>query len=68
MISSPTTRGHNSRRVQGGDLLPHKRDFGGNVKTESGHLFRMIFPGAGFQPEVRFENFRRTLRSNPCPA
>ena len=53
---------------QGGDLMPHKRDFGGNVKTEYGHLFRMIFPGAGFQPEVRFENFRRTLRSNPCPA
>ena len=119
MISSPTTRGHQYRRVlfetnlpsnetpdvggvcdtstgdgctlpapgtafypiwttrmvggtctfqQGGDLMPHRNDFGGSVETEYGHLFPMIFPGAGFKPELRFENFRRTLRGNPCPA
>ncbi len=53
---------------QGGDLMPHRRDFGGNVTTEYGHLFPMIFPDTGFQPVRAFENFRRTLQGNPCPA
>ena len=53
---------------QGGDLMPHRRDFGGSVTTEYGHLFPMIFPDTGFKPVGAFENFRRTLRGNPCPA
>ena len=53
---------------QGGPLMPHQNAFGGNVKTEYGHLLRTVYPNTGFEPIRLFENFRRTLRNNPCPA
>jgi hypothetical protein len=53
---------------QGGTLMPHQNDFGGSVKTEYGHLLRTVYPNTGFKPQFLFENFRRTLPGNPCPA
>jgi hypothetical protein len=53
---------------QGGTLMPHRNDFGGNVTTEYGHLLRTVYPNAGFTPQFLFENFRRNLSGNPCPA
>ena len=52
---------------QGGPFLPHINNFGGSAKTEYGSLLKTIYPSAGFQPIVRYENFRRTLQENPCP-
>ncbi|HEY2788839.1 MAG TPA: hypothetical protein VGI72_05245 [Gaiellales bacterium] len=48
--------------------MPHISDFGGNVKTEYGHILRTVYPNTGFVPQFAFENFRRTLSGNPCPA
>ena len=53
---------------QGGPLMPHISDFGGNVNTEYGHILRTVYPNTGFEPQFAFENFRRTLKGNPCPA
>ncbi len=53
---------------QGGTLMPHQNAFGGSVKTEYGHLLRTVYPNTGFTPIRLFENFRRNLGGNPCPA
>jgi hypothetical protein len=53
---------------QGGALMPHRNDFGGNVTSEYGHLLQTVYPGTGFTPIRLFENFRRNLAGNPCPA
>ena len=42
--------------------------FGGNSTTEFGDLLLSNYPGAGFVPVFRYNNFRRILNSNPCPA
>jgi hypothetical protein len=53
---------------QGGALMPHENDFGGTAATAFGHLLRTVYPNTGFTPIRLFENFRRTLSHNPCPA
>jgi len=53
---------------QGGPFLPHLNNFGGSVKTEYGHIAGAFYPGAGFEPIRKFDNFRRNLPGNPCPA
>ena len=42
--------------------------FGGNSTAEYGPLLQSVYPGAGGQPVFRYNNFRRVLGSNPCPA
>ena len=53
---------------QGGALMPHQNAFGGSVKTEYGHLLKTVYPEAGFTTLSLFNNFRRNLGGNPCPA
>jgi hypothetical protein len=53
----------------GGTHLPGTTNtFGGNSTTEFGPLLLSVYPGNGFVPLFRYNNFRRILGSNPCPA
>ena len=40
--------------------------FGGNSTAEYGPLLQSAYPGAGFMPRFRYNNFRQILSSNPC--
>ncbi len=42
--------------------------FGGNSTAEYGPLLQSHYPGAGFTPRFRYNNFRQILNSNPCRA
>jgi hypothetical protein len=53
---------------QGGPLLPGiLDDFGGSSKTEYARLLNVPYPVPG-GIDFRFNNFRRILGRNPCPA
>jgi hypothetical protein len=41
--------------------------FGGNSTAEYGPLLQSVYPGPGFVPLFRYNNFHQTLASNPCP-
>jgi hypothetical protein len=43
-------------------------NFGGNSVTEYGPLLQSLYPGPGYMPIYRFNNFRRVLPNNPCPS
>ena len=52
----------------GGTHLPGTQNtFGGNSTAEFGALLQSVYPGNGFVPLFRYNNFRRILNSNPCP-
>jgi hypothetical protein len=40
--------------------------FGGNSTAEYGPLLLSNYPGAGFTPRFRYNNFRQVLSTNPC--
>ena len=42
--------------------------FGGDSTAEFGPLLLSNYPGAGFTPRFRYNNFRQILDSNPCGA
>ena len=42
--------------------------FGGNSTAEYGPLLRSHYPGVGFTPRFRYNNFRQILSRNPCRA
>jgi hypothetical protein len=45
------------------------QDFGGRAHAEYGGLLKLTYPGGtGGLPSVRYNNFRRVLPDNPCPA
>ena len=53
----------------GGTHLPGTQNtFGGNSTAEFGPLLQSVYPGNGFVPLFRYNNFRQILDSNPCPA
>ena len=53
----------------GGTHLPGTQNtFGGNSTAEFGALLQSVYPGNGFVPLFRYNNFRRILNSNPCPS
>jgi hypothetical protein len=53
----------------GGTYLPGTTNtFGGNSTTEFGPLLQSVYPGNGFVPVFRYNNFRRIMSSNPCSA
>jgi hypothetical protein len=53
----------------GGTHIPGTTStFGGNSTAEFGPLLQSVYPGAGFQPIFRYNNFRNILSTNPCPA
>jgi hypothetical protein len=53
---------------EGGAHLPNTTNtFGGSSKAEFGSLVKTSYPGPGFQPVFRINDFRRIVR-NVCPA
>jgi hypothetical protein len=54
----------------GGAHLPGTvQEFGGSAHAEYGGLLTLTYPGGpGGLPTVRYNNFRRVLSDNPCPA
>ncbi len=51
----------------GGPYLQNTTNtFGGNSTAEYGPLLLSNYPGAGFTPVFRYNNFRQILNSNPC--
>jgi hypothetical protein len=55
-------------RIGGTNLPGTTNTFGGNSTTEFGPLLQSVYPGAGFTPVFRYNNFRRIMSSNPCPS
>ena len=55
-------------RIGGADLPNTTNKFGGNSAAEYGPLLKSTYPDVGGQPVFRFNNFRRVLDKNPCPA
>jgi len=54
---------------QGGRFIPGTTNtFGGNSEREYGPLLLSTYPGPGFAPFTRYNNFRRIMTSNPCPS
>ena len=54
---------------EGGPFLPHTiTNFGGSSKTEYGPLLQVTYPGPGFVPFQRYNDFNSRDISNPCPA
>jgi hypothetical protein len=51
----------------GGTHIPGTdRTFGGTSTAEFGPLLFLTYPGAGFTPVTRTNDFRRVLSTNPC--
>jgi hypothetical protein len=51
----------------GGANIPGTRNsFGGTSTAEYGPLLKLTYPGVGFQPSSRFNDFRQVLAQNPC--
>jgi hypothetical protein len=54
---------------EGGANIPGtKNSFGGNSTAEFGPLLFLDYPGPGFTPIHRTNDFRRVLNNNPCRA
>ncbi|HXM55022.1 MAG TPA: hypothetical protein VOB72_06500 [Candidatus Dormibacteraeota bacterium] len=52
---------------EGGAFIPGtKNTFGGTSTAEYGPLLTLTYPGPGFQPIQRINNFRNVLPNNPC--
>jgi len=53
----------------GGAHIPGTTNtFGGSSTAEYGGLLNLTYPGPGFLPIHRFNNFRQVLSNNPCPS
>jgi hypothetical protein len=53
---------------EGGTHIPGtKKTFGGTSTKEYGPLLQLVYPGPGFQPTFRYNDYRRVL-ANPCPS
>ena len=51
----------------GGTHIPGTTQlFGGNSHDEFGPLLQLTYPGPGFMPIQRYNDFRRILRRDPC--
>ncbi len=51
----------------GGANIPGTTNtFGGSSATEFGSLLQLAYPGPGFMPSFRYNDFRNVLSSNPC--
>jgi hypothetical protein len=54
---------------EGGAHIPGTTNtFGGSSSTAFGPLLQLTYPGPGFTPVQRFNDFRQVLSSNPCPS
>jgi len=53
---------------EGGDFIPGTtNDFGGSSTAEYGPLLQTVYPGPGFTPILRYNNFNSGDVPNPCP-
>jgi hypothetical protein len=53
----------------GGRMIPGTTNtFGGNSTRAFGALLQSTYPGPGFTPFTRYNNFRRIIQSMPCAA
>lgn len=53
---------------EGGAYIPGTTNtFGGSSTAEFGALENSLYPGTGFTPVYRYNNFRQILNYNPCP-
>jgi hypothetical protein len=55
--------------TEGGPSYPGTtNNFGGSSTTEFGTtLLKLYYPGPGFTPTSRLNDYRNVLGSNPCP-
>jgi len=53
-------------QLGGANIPGTKNTFGGNSTAEFGPLLLSVYPGPGFRPIFRYNNFRRILSFNPC--
>jgi hypothetical protein len=54
---------------EGGDFIPGTiNDFGGSSTAEYGPLLQTVYPGPGFMPFYRYNNFNSGTMKNVCPA
>src|SRR5262249_15193116 len=61
--STATNNGGNCVWYEGGRFIPGiTNNFGGNSAREFGPLLQSIYPGPGFAPFTRFNNFRRIIQ------
>jgi hypothetical protein len=52
---------------EGGTHIPGTQNtFGGTSTAEFGPLLQLVYPGPGFQPIFRYNDYRRVI-ANPCP-
>jgi hypothetical protein len=66
-IFSTTNVGGACAWQEGGAHIPGTTNtFGGTSTAEYGGLLNNVYPGAGFQPVFRYNDFRRVLPNNPC--
>jgi len=55
--------------AEGGPGIKGATDtFGGNSTVQYGPLLNLLYPGPGFTPAHRYNDFRNVLSTNPCPA
>jgi hypothetical protein len=60
---------HGCRWQLGGPFIPATLDdFGGNSREEFGPILALFYPASNAQSSFIFEDFRRILPLNPCPA
>jgi hypothetical protein len=54
-------------QLGGTEIKGTTNTFGGTSTAEFGPLLQSVYPGPGFVPVFRYNNFRNILSSNPCP-
>ena len=71
IFSTTGGAGNNARSCmwqEGGTHIPGtKNTFGGTSTAEYGPLLNLVYPGPGFQPIFRYNDYRQVL-ANPCPS
>jgi hypothetical protein len=64
-------RGHDRAcvwQLGGPDYPGTTNTFGGTSTAEYGPLLQSLYPGVGYTPSYRYNNFRQILQVNPCPS
>jgi hypothetical protein len=55
-------------QLGGTEISGRSITFGGTSPAEFGPHLQTVYPGPGFTPIFRYNNFRNILSPNPCPA
>jgi len=68
IFTTTRAKGHGGSCMwqEGGTYIPGtKKTFGGTSTAEYGPLLQLVYPGPGFQPTFRYNDFRQVIE-NPC--